>query len=244
MIKAVREAKRYSSWINPNQDYEQAVSAFITHVFDSSRFVQDFIAFEQGIRPAGLYNALAQTLLLLTAPGVPDIFQGNELWQFTLVDPDNRQPVDFRLHQQLLEKLQRQIASKDREKLLTSLLKHMENGLIKLYVTMQTLRFRNHFAALFRAGDYQKITVHGTQAEHLLAFARSDSEHFVVIVVPRLNASLCTKQYPDLWQDGGLNCRIMHPLSFRIYSVSVSYAASWTSIRGVFLWPAHLQILR
>jgi (1->4)-alpha-D-glucan 1-alpha-D-glucosylmutase len=192
MIKAVREAKQYSSWLNPNEEYEQSVSQFVCRCLDanvSSLFLRDFTEFERRIRKPGLINALAQVVLHTTSPGVPDIYQGNELWQFTLVDPDNRRPVDFGKNRQLLTKMDALLAKPDvdRLQLISSLLETMEDGRIKLFVVMQTLRFRHQNAALFRNGEYLKVNVHGTGADRLLAFARQDQDNVAVIVVPRLS---------------------------------------------------------
>ena len=155
MIKAVREAKQYSSWLNPNEDYEQAVSQFVCRCLDanaSSLFLRDFTEFERRIRKPGLYNALAQTVLHTTSPGVPDIYQGNELWQFALVDPDNRRPVDFSKNRQLLTEMDAILAKPDFDRLqfINSLLENMEDGRIKLFVVMQTLRFRHQICRVIQ----------------------------------------------------------------------------------------------
>ncbi|MDP1666552.1 MAG: malto-oligosyltrehalose synthase [Methylobacter sp.] len=192
MIKAVREAKQYTSWLNPNEDYEQAVNQFVYQCLDANAsplFLKDFTEFERQIRKPGLYNALAQVVLHTTSPGVPDIYQGNELWQFTLVDPDNRRPVDFSNNSQLLNEMEALLAKPDFDRLqfIRSLLANMEDGRIKLFVVMQTLRFRHQHAALFKNGEYLKVNIHGAGADRLLAFARQDQNNFAVMVVPRLN---------------------------------------------------------
>ena len=191
MIKAVREAKQCTSWLNPNEDYEQAVSQFVRRCLDvnvSQLFLKDFTGFEKKIRKPGLYIALAQALLHLTSPGVPDIYQGNEVWQFTLVDPDNRRPVDFSKNKQLLNEMDAMLAQPgfNRTLFIGSLLENFNDGRIKLFVVMQTLRFRHRYAALFRNGEYLKINIYGKDADHILAFARKDQNNFAVIVVPRL----------------------------------------------------------
>lgn len=188
MLKAVREAKQYTSWLNPDQNYEAAVIGFVSHCLDRKAnpvFLDDFAAFEKRLRKAGLYNALAQTLLLLTSPGVPDIYQGNETWQFSLVDPDNRRPVDFDENRQLLKAMDDATGS-DRSALLESLLSEPENGRIKLFLTDQALRLRRRCAALFENGEYLKLTVNGLRFENLVVFARRNSEHYAVILAPRL----------------------------------------------------------
>ncbi len=208
MIKAVREAKQSTSWINPNEDYEQAVSQFVRRCLDANAsplFLNDFTEFEKQIRKPGLHNALAQKVLQLTSPGVPDIYQGNELWQFSLVDPNNRRPVDFSKNRQLLNEMDAMLAKPDvdRPLFIRSLLENIEDGRIKLFIIMQTLRFRHHHAALFRNGEYLKINIHGTVSDQLLAFARKDQDNFTVIVVPRLMERLLNnelnKSLDDVW---------------------------------------------
>jgi (1->4)-alpha-D-glucan 1-alpha-D-glucosylmutase len=206
MIKAIREAKQYSSWLNPNEDYEQAVGQFVRRCLDASvnpLFLRDFTEFERRIRKPGLYNALAQAVLHLTSPGVPDIYQGNELWQFTLVDPDNRRPVDFNKNKQLLTEMEAMLAKPglERPQFIGSLLENMEDGRIKLFVIMQCLYFRGQYAALFRDGEYLKINVHGTGADQLLAFARKDQNNLAIIVVPRLMTHLLNQSLDDVWAD-------------------------------------------
>jgi len=208
MIKVVREAKQYTSWINPNEEYEQAVSHFVRRCLDvnaSPLFLKDFIEFERPIRKPGLYNALAQTVLHLTSPGMPDIYQGHELWQFSLVDPDNRRPVDFSKNRELLNEMDAMLAKPDvdRKLFISSLMENIEDGRIKLFVVMQTLRFRQRYAALFRNGEYLKINIHGTGADLLLAFARKDQGNFAIVVVPRLTERLLNnaldKSLDDVW---------------------------------------------
>ena len=219
MIKAVREAKQHSSWSNPNEAYERAVRQFVDRCLDGhgrSAFLEDFIEFEKRIWSAGLYNAVAQTLIQLTSPGVPDIYQGSELWKFSLVDPDNRRPVDFDASRRLLAELNRK--KNDRAELLSALLETMEDGRIKLFVVTQTLGFRRRHAALFRGGEYLKINTRGKHAEHLLAFARKNRNQFVVIAAPPLTMSLLTGSHrfkEDVWQDTWLELPLNAPARYR-----------------------------
>lgn len=222
MIKAVREAKQYTSWLNPNEEYEQAVSQFIRRCLNAnSSFLTHFVAFERQIRKPGLYNALAQAVLHTTAPGMPDIYQGNELWQFSLVDPDNRRPVDFSGLGALLTGMEAALAKPglDRPKYINSLLETIEDGRIKLFVITQTLHFRHHYAALFQDGEYLKIDVHGTGANQLLAFARKDQNDFAVIVVPRLITRLLdptlNPSLDDVWADTWLELPENAPRQYR-----------------------------
>ncbi|MGZ5007393.1 MAG: malto-oligosyltrehalose synthase, partial [Methylobacter sp.] len=202
MIKAVREAKQYSSWLNPHEEYEQALDQFVCRCLDADTgalFIKDFAEFEKKIRIPGLYNALAQAVLHLTSPGVPDIYQGHELWQFTLVDPDNRRQVDFSRHSRLLTDMEAMLAKPDfdRSQWLRSLLETIEDGRIKLFVVMQILDFRQRYSALFTHGDYLKINVRGEGAGRLLAFARQDRDDFALVVVPRLSGLNAPLQ--DTW---------------------------------------------
>jgi (1->4)-alpha-D-glucan 1-alpha-D-glucosylmutase len=224
MLKAVREAKQYTSWFNPSEDYEQAVSHFIHRCLDinvSQLFLRDFTEFERKIRKSGLYNALAQTVLQLTSPGVPDLYQGNELWQFTLVDPDNRQPVDFDKSSELLSGIDTVLAQRDcdRPRFISSLLENMEDGRVKLFVVMQTLRFRHQYEALFRRGEYIKINVHGKGADHLVAFARKDENNLIITIVPRLTTRIFNdelyKSADDVWDDTWLELPAKEPSHYQ-----------------------------
>lgn len=193
LLKAVREAKIHTSWINPNQDYEQAVSRFVLALLNpkqSGAFYEDFLAFWRRIKPLGFYNSLAQTLLLLTAPGVPDLYQGTELWQYTLVDPDNRQPVDFALRQRYLQGLQETQIHSSPAKTLQYLLLHIEDGRAKLFIIWKTLNLRKAYPALFYRGDYQALETRGNMAEHICSFLRRDGEHVVLIAICRYFARL------------------------------------------------------
>lgn len=245
MIKAVREAKQFTSWLNPNEDYEQAVSQFVARCLNASvnpLFLADFTEFERRIRTPGLYNSLAQTLLLLTSPGVPDIYQGNECWQFALVDPDNRQPVDFTKHEHMLIELETGLAG-DRTEFLRLLQDHIDDGRIKLFVVTQALRFRHRYAALFRAGEYLKINVHGVGSEQLLAFARQDQQDFVIVVVPRLIAHVLMagseQALAKIWADTWLELPLKAPSRYReLFSLSYAVAKPVADSQQLYLGEA------
>ncbi|NIR29979.1 MAG: malto-oligosyltrehalose synthase [Gammaproteobacteria bacterium] len=194
MLKAVREAKVRTSWINPNRHYEEAVSRFVHRVLarpERNAFLQDFIPFQRQVARIGLYNSLAQTLLKLTAPGVPDIYQGNELPVFSLVDPDNRNPVDYDCRRAMLEEVRR---STEDETNLAACAKtfadEIEDGRAKLYLTWRTLALRRRWAAAFARGDYVPLRADGSKAEHLFGFARVHGGRQVIVVVPRWLARL------------------------------------------------------
>jgi (1->4)-alpha-D-glucan 1-alpha-D-glucosylmutase len=195
MCKAVREAKVHTSWINPNAAYEEGLVQFIRGLLssvDRSLFLQDFIPFQKQISRFGMFNGLSQTLLKLTVPGVPDIYQGNETWDFSLVDPDNRRPVDYGRRQAMLGELKdfvdvpaQALASRTR-----NLVDTMEDGRIKLYLTWKTLSLRQERPELFQRGSYLPLAMEGSRADHLCAFARSFRNTTITVVVPRWLARL------------------------------------------------------
>jgi (1->4)-alpha-D-glucan 1-alpha-D-glucosylmutase len=212
MIKAVREAKIHSSWINPNIEYEDAVVSFIGALFKNqrhNRFLQEFLAFQSQTARFGIYNSLSQVLLKLTCPGVPDIYQGNEVWNFSLVDPDNRRHVDFSKCRIMLEELQSFVSVTDEmlPQRVGELMSTMEDGRTKLYVTWKTLSLRWAFQDVFRDGIYVPLAVHGQQEENLCAFARQHQDEVIVVAAPRLYARLCgltSELQPlgeDIWSD-------------------------------------------
>ena len=195
MIKALREAKQYTSWANVNADYEAAMSGFIESLLSAGEknlFLADFIAAVEPIAHFGLLNSLAQTLIKLTAPGVPDIYQGCELWQFNLVDPDNRRPVDFVSRRQLLAQVKTLVDAPSDQWLrnLQPLVDEMTDGRLKLYLVWQGLALRSRWPEVFCGGDYLSLTVLGSQAAHVFAFARRAGGRMVITVVPRLSARL------------------------------------------------------
>jgi (1->4)-alpha-D-glucan 1-alpha-D-glucosylmutase len=188
MLKAIREAKENTSWINQNSEYENAVSSFLKKLLkpeQQNRFLNDFVRFENRIARLGMWNSLAQTVLKLTCPGVPDIYQGTEIWDYSLVDPDNRRPVDYEYRQQMFHAL-READSSGVKSLLTT----PEDGRIKLYMTWKTLRLRQQQPDLFQSGEYLPLVVEGTKADHVVAFVRMSPNSNVLVVVPHLVAGL------------------------------------------------------
>jgi len=192
MIKAVREAKARSSWINPDEEYEQGILNFVAALLRAPRtaFLTDFAPLAERIARLGLYNSLVQTALKLTVPGVPDIYQGNELWTFRLVDPDNRQPVDYALRARLVEDMERRAAEGGQEALQSELLENLTDGRAKLYLTWRLLHFRRRHAALFRDGDYTPLSILGERQEHVCGFLRTRGDEYLAVVVPLRMASL------------------------------------------------------
>ena len=182
MIKASREAKQRTSWTAPDPDYESGLECFVRRILDPQdgrAFLADLLPFQAQIALIGALNGLAQTLLKLTAPGVPDTYQGSELWDFSLVDPDNRRPVDFELRRAMLAQ------DADPAELLAS----WQDGRIKQHVVARTLALRRAVPALF-AGDYTPLQTAGLHAERLVAFARSTEDVTLIVIAPRLAAPL------------------------------------------------------
>jgi (1->4)-alpha-D-glucan 1-alpha-D-glucosylmutase len=192
MLKAIREAKRNTSWINRNTEYEDAVSSFVKAVLDptaKNRFLRDFLPFERRVARLGLWNSLSQTLLKLTCPGVPDIYQGNDLWDLSLVDPDNRRPVDYKHRQQLFDNLRRWGNAPDASSV-SGLLETPEDGQVKLYLIWKTLCFRQEHPDLFQQGEYMPLALTGAKANHVVAFARKYQGSTALVIAPRLVAGL------------------------------------------------------
>jgi (1->4)-alpha-D-glucan 1-alpha-D-glucosylmutase len=198
MLKAGREAKVHSSWLNPAPERERAVARFVTALLDpraSRAFLSDFLSFQREVARWGMYTSLALTLLKMTAPGVPDFYQGTEVWDFSLVDPDNRRPVDFALRRQRLADLEAEIAgTSDLPAFARRLVEEKEDGRIKLFTIRQGLAARREHAALFGAGAYHPLEVVGPRAEHVCAYARVHSGRTALILVPRM---LALGAFPD-----------------------------------------------
>jgi (1->4)-alpha-D-glucan 1-alpha-D-glucosylmutase len=194
MLKAAREAKIATSWINPNTEYEEAMQDFVRALLrDSERntFLADFVPFAQKVARFGTLNSLSQTLLKLTSPGVPDIYQGTELLTYHLVDPDNRRVVDYQLRQEFLQQLMEQSANdKQLPALLSELVTAREDGRAKLYITWKTLGLRRQLSELFRHGSYSGLAVEGEKAEHVCAFARLFGDDEVIVIAGRWFARL------------------------------------------------------
>jgi (1->4)-alpha-D-glucan 1-alpha-D-glucosylmutase len=192
MEKALREAKVNTSWINPNTEYEAALHSFLDAVLDRSTsklFLDQFTPFQARIARAGIFNSLSQTLLKIAAPGLPDFYQGTEVWNFSLADPDNRRPVDYQRLQTLLEKLHT-AESGSLAARIDRLVAEPADGSLKLYVTRCALRFRREHSALFAKGSYVPLRAAGEKNKHVIAFARSFRGTTVVILAGRFFAQL------------------------------------------------------
>lgn len=204
MEKATKEAKVYTSWIADNRAYDRATAAFVEQTLagpTARRFFDAFLPFQRRVAHAGAVNSLAQVLLRMTVPGVPDLYRGSELWDLTLVDPDNRQPVDFALRTRLLDSLASALPSAApsataRQALVSELLDTWHDGRLKLYVMACVLQWRRAEADLFRHGDYLPLHVDVAVDGELVAFARRGDGRAVVTVAPRLTSRLVTVERP------------------------------------------------
>lgn len=211
MLKAVRESKTHTSWINQNAEYENALSQYIRGVLlkPSKLFMDNFLDFQKIVSRCGMLNSLSQTVLKLTCPGVPDIYQGTELWDFSLVDPDNRRPVDYGRRWGLLEWNRSVLEGRsyaELKPLLTELMEHMADGRIKQALIAKILRYRGENLELFQRGSYIPLEVTGPYAEHVVAFARQWEEQVAIVVVPRLMYGLLSRKHhfpcgKKVWRD-------------------------------------------
>jgi (1->4)-alpha-D-glucan 1-alpha-D-glucosylmutase len=190
MLKAAREAKRHTSWMSPAADYEEALQAFVAGVLQDREFAADFEAFLAPLLAPAYVSSLAQTLIRCTAPGIPDLYQGAELWDLRLVDPDNRLPVDYDVRRRLLAELEGLTPEQ--------VWRRAESGLPKLFVIQRVLQLRRRRQRLFaRGASYRPILAEGEQADHAVAFLRGEA---VLTLTPRLVIGLGGK-----WGETSLN---------------------------------------
>jgi (1->4)-alpha-D-glucan 1-alpha-D-glucosylmutase len=178
LIKAMREAKVHTTWAAPDAAYEEGVMRFIRYALDTSRtnpFLESFSGFQRRVAVLGARKSLVQTVLKLTVPGVPDIYQGAELWDFSMVDPDNRRPVDYQLRRTLLR-----AEEQDRTEL-AELLENWRDGRIKLRLITDLLALRRREPRLFSLGTYAALDATGPHAERICAFARRDGDFALVV---------------------------------------------------------------
>jgi (1->4)-alpha-D-glucan 1-alpha-D-glucosylmutase len=196
MAKALHEAKINTSWIQPNQEWDAAMSDFVARILDPSarnKFLPAFIPVAKEIALLGAINSLSQTLLKLTSPGVPDLYQGNEIWDYSLVDPDNRRPVDYKLRRKTLEALE--TVNPD------DLMRTWADGRIKLFLTHRVLQFRRKHIDLFQRGEYLPLTPSGTFAQCCVSFARHLRGQWVVVIAPRLSSRVGFPPVAESWQN-------------------------------------------
>jgi len=196
MTKALNEAKQNTSWIQPNEAWLTAMRDFVARILEPSpknKFLATFLPVVKEIACLGAINSLAQTLLKLTSPGVPDIYQGSEIWDFSLVDPDNRRPVDYKRRAEMLSCLS--------SKTPAELLQNWPDGRIKMFLTQRALHFRNEHVDLFQSGNYLPLRARGEFANHCIAFARQLDRQSVVVIVPRLSSRIGFPPIGERWKD-------------------------------------------
>jgi (1->4)-alpha-D-glucan 1-alpha-D-glucosylmutase len=196
MDKAVKEAKLNTSWINVNEAHDNALRAFIKRTLEISpvnKFLDNFREFHRPIARAGMLNSLAQVAIKIASPGVADFYQGTELWDLSLVDPDNRRPVDYAPRREILSRIRcvtEQDRASERAALLEQMLARPEDGAIKMFVTMMALNFRSQKSELFARGEYLPLDFSGELSRHAIAFARCSATEEVVTVVGRFFSKL------------------------------------------------------
>ncbi len=187
LTKSLREAKAHSTWAAPDTAYEEAMLGLAELAPDprrSTAFLDAFLPFAERVARLGAQNSLAQTVLKLTLPGMPDIYQGAELWDLSLVDPDNRRPVDYALRERLLDEIL-QTLSGDWQGAMVRYLRSWRDGRFKLAVTAAILAFRRQAPRLFAEGDYEPLFADGNGAEEVCAFARQQGDAAMLVAVAR-----------------------------------------------------------
>ena len=190
MVKASREAKVRTSWTSPDEAYEQAVEEYIGAALGNATFVNEIAAFASQVAPAGYGNALSRLLVHLTAPGTPDLYQGDEIWNFSLVDPDNRRPVDYDLRRATLDRLDAAVDGGDRVAASAEMLHSVADGRLKMHITRSALQLRRAMPAVFTRGRYSALEARGPQERHAVAFTRSADATTVLTAVTRLPLQL------------------------------------------------------
>jgi (1->4)-alpha-D-glucan 1-alpha-D-glucosylmutase len=215
LLKAAKEGKSRSSWTDPDERFETGMREFLaTVLFRSPDFLADVAQFTERIARPGLWNSLSRMLMHLTVPGTPDIYQGDELWNFALVDPDNRRPVDYEARSRLLASMREGGACSSDEQL-AEMMGLPEDGRIKMHLLASTLEARRAHRQLFAAGEYVPLDVVGRGSGHLIAFARTHGDEAVIIGAPRLSASLVDGRDAPVGERAWGDTRIVLPPALR-----------------------------
>jgi (1->4)-alpha-D-glucan 1-alpha-D-glucosylmutase len=203
MIKAAREAMVHTRWISPQVEHEKALLAFVDHILDEAgnrEFLADFRKLQARLAYYGAMNSLSQVLLKIAAPGVPDFYQGTELWDFSLVDPDNRRPVDFDKRVRFLKDLKLQERKKG-PALVCKLISRWADGRIKLYITYKALNFRKDNPDLFLQGDYSPLAAEGDREKNILALARRHGSNWALAVAARFLTHIAEPGRPAIGRE-------------------------------------------
>jgi (1->4)-alpha-D-glucan 1-alpha-D-glucosylmutase len=221
MTKAVKEAKVHTSWLTPHEPYEAALKTFVQRALSGpsgARMLAGFLPFQQKVARLGMINSLAQTTLKLGAPGVPDFYQGTDLWELSLVDPDNRRPVDFTLRERLLDEVDALLAKAPAERRgeIAKWLRNWRDGRVKLLLTAAGLRLRRDMPHVFLGGAYLPVATEVSVAAGAVAFARAAGGDAVLFAAPRLCASIVTNERPmPLGGDPWKTSRLLLPPDLR-----------------------------
>ena len=207
MIKAVREAKVHTNWLKPDTNYEEVFISFIDEILkpsEKNKFLKELLPFWKKVAFYGIFNSLSQLLIKITSPGVPDFYQGTELWDLNLVDPDNRCPVDFEKRKRLLRDIKKK-ENEDILNLINELISTKEDGRLELFLIYKALTARSERKELFEKGDYIAIEINGKYKEHVVAFGRNLENAWAITIAPRLLTSLIKEgEYPlgqQVWSD-------------------------------------------
>ncbi len=222
MSKATREKKTHTSWINPSRAYDEAVVKFVDRTLSgphATTFLRSFLPFLKKVSRFGLVNSLSQLTLKIASPGVPDFYQGSELWDLSLVDPDNRRPVDFKLRCRYLDSMAPLLDPSAPENVMVSAVSEMlgnwEDGRIKQYLTAAGLRLRREHQALFLEGDYFAMNAIGDRQDRLAVIARANRESVLIAIAPRLTAGLAeVDRWLPLGEDFWKNTEIEIPVEW------------------------------
>jgi (1->4)-alpha-D-glucan 1-alpha-D-glucosylmutase len=204
MRKAAREAKLRTSWVEPDAAYEAALDEFVAAVLeprDDAPFLTDVARLVSRVAAMGAWNALSRIVVHLTSPGTPDVYQGDELWNFALVDPDNRRPVDYDQRVSMLEGDGLAGFGRLEERLHESrgALPDAHDSRLKLLVTQRLLEMRRTHGGLFAGGEYRRLEVHGARPDHVIAFARHAGGRHAITIAPRLVCTLLTSDPKEWW---------------------------------------------
>lgn len=191
--KALREAKVHSSWAEPDTDYETAVFDFLKCLLREEKFLSSFLPFQKKVMAYGVLKSLGQCLIKVTAPGIPDIYQGTELWDLSYVDPDNRRPVDYELRKKYLLEIS-ELELKDKSEYLQKLKKTYSSGKIKMYTLFKALKQRRNFPQVFEKGEYIQLEVREPFRDKVLAYARRHEDHWYLAVVPVMVTNIFDEQ--------------------------------------------------
>lgn len=234
-VKAMREAKVHTGWIRPDETHESAVLSFIDAILEpaeSNRFLRDFLRIQEKVAYYGALNGLSQVLIKITSPGVPDFYQGTEFWNLSLVDPDNRRPVDFNRARGMLDALSHAI-TENFAALLKDVVACWQDGRIKLYLTEKALNFRREHRSLFLEGAYIPVAGLGAKQANLCAFARRLDGHWALSVSPLRTTRLTGPGKPPLgnkvWEDTNLDLPEGAPTEWNSVLTPESYVAERTS---------------